>query len=269
MCRWIAYAGPAIHLDTLLLRSENSLTRQSLEAHESISVVNADGLGVGWYADQPHPGIFKDVSPAWNDANLRNIAEQIKSRLFFGHVRATTGSAVNRTNCHPFRNGKFLFMHNGEIGGFEKIRRTLSFGIAPELYHLVEGITDSDVFFFLLLTHGFEENPEKAIAKSIRFVERTQAEASIEIPFTMTVAITEGETIWAMRHATHGRPPTLYRGVGTHPHDALKHENIKTGAAAIVLSEPVDDDTSQWTLVEPDHLVLAGDGGASVSKLTI
>ena len=200
MCRWIAYAGPAIHLDTLLLHPENSLTQQSLEAHESISVVNADGFGVGWYGDHDHPGLFKDILPAWNDANLKNIAEQIKSPMFFGHVRATTGAAVNRTNCHPFRYGNWLFMHNGQIGGFKKIRRDLAFAVDPELYPSIEGTTDSEIFFFLLLTHGLEHDPETAFAETISFIEQTQKSANIEAPLTMTVAISNGESMWALRH---------------------------------------------------------------------
>ena len=269
MCRWIAYAGPPIHLDTLLTRPENSLSHQSLEAHESVSAVNADGFGVGWYGDHPHPGIFKDVLPAWNDANLRSIAEQVKSSLFFGHVRAATGTAVNRTNCHPFRHGKWLFMHNGKIGGFEQVRRNLAFAVSPDLYPSIKGTTDSEIFFHLLLTHGLKDSPEQSLARTINLIEQAQKDAGIKEPFTMTVSISDGESIWAFRHASEGPPPSLYYGIGAKPHDALNDEPMAMGTATIILSEPLDDDTSQWTMVEPDHLVLAGDGAISVSPLDL
>lgn len=268
MCRWLAYAGPPIFLDALLTRPENSLTRQSLSAHESVHVVNADGFGIGWYGDKGFPGLYKDILPAWNDANLRSISEQVKSRLFFGHVRATTGTAVNRTNCHPFRFGKWLFMHNGEIGGFSKVRRALAFQVAPELYTHIQGTTDSEVFFHLLLTYGLEEDPETALREAIRTIEKAQREAGVEAPFNMTVAISDGDNIWALRHASAGHVPTLYYGVGVKPHDLDDEVTVETGTATLILSEPLDD-TSQWTAVDPDHLVLAGDGGVSVTPFRL
>ena len=166
MCRWLAYAGPPIYLDTLLLRPENSLARQSLSASQSAHVVNADGFGIGWYGDLGHPGLYKDILPAWNDVNLLNISEQVKSHLFFGHVRATTGTSVNRTNCHPFRHGKWLFMHNGEIGGWSRVRRALAMAVSPELYPNIQGTTDSEIFFHLLITFGLDEDPEAAIRQA-------------------------------------------------------------------------------------------------------
>ena len=269
MCRWLAYAGPPIYLDTLLLKPENSLTRQSLGAHESVHVVNADGFGIGWYGDRDQPGLYKDILPAWNDVNLLNISEQVKSGLFFGHVRATTGTAVNRTNCHPFRHGKWLFMHNGEIGGVEKVRRALAFAVAPEVYPRIQGTTDSEIFFHLLLTFGLEDDPEAAIRQAIRTIEQAQSDAGVTAPFNMTIAISDGQTIWAMRHASAGHVPTLYVGVGAKPHDPADTVTVATGTAVIILSEPLDDDTSQWTAIEPDHLVVAGDGGVSVSPFVL
>ena len=121
MCRWLAYSGPPLRLDAILFKPENSLIQQSLRAQRSRSVTNGDGFGVGWYSDEPGPGVFRDIHPAWNYENLRNLAEQIRARLFFAHVRASTGTTTSRSNCHPFRHGDWLFMHNGQIGSFEKV----------------------------------------------------------------------------------------------------------------------------------------------------
>lgn len=269
MCRWLAYAGPPIFLDSLLLRPENSLARQSLSALESVHVVNADGFGIGWYGEREQPGLYKDILPAWNDVNLLNISEQVKSHLFFGHVRATTGTSVNRTNCHPFRHGKWLFMHNGAIGGFEKVRRTLTFAVAPELFSGIQGTTDSEIFFHLLLTYGLEDDPEQAIRKAIQTIEAAQADAGVTDPFYMTIAVTDGQSIWAMRHASSGHVPTLYVGMGAKPHDLTDTVTVATGTAIIILSEPLDDDLTQWTAIEPDHLVVAGDGAISVTPFSI
>jgi glutamine amidotransferase len=103
MCRWLAYAGPELLIERLLFAPSNSLIQQSLSAQQSIVPTNGDGFGLGWYGDQSLPGLFRDTLPAWNDANLRSISEQIRSRLFFAHVRASTGTSTSRENCHPFR----------------------------------------------------------------------------------------------------------------------------------------------------------------------
>ena len=115
MCRWLAYSGPPIFLEALVFEPENSLCSQSLQALESKSPTNGDGFGIGWYDHREEPGLFREVLPAWNDDNLRSLAAQIRSGLFFGHVRASTGTVTNRSNCHPFRHGRWMFMHNGMI----------------------------------------------------------------------------------------------------------------------------------------------------------
>ena len=115
MCRYIAYMGPAAHLTDLLYEPTNGLIHQASDAMESRTHINADGFGIGWYGNQPEPGTYRHVRPAWNDTNLQALAAQIESSMFLAHVRATTGSPVQRTNCHPFNYGRWLFVHNGAI----------------------------------------------------------------------------------------------------------------------------------------------------------
>ncbi len=144
MCRWLVYCGPPIHLDRLRFETGNSLIRQSLSARLGRTVTNGDGFGVGWYGGQRDPGQYRDTFPAWNDSNLRSLAEQIESRLFFAHVRASTGTATARFNCHPFRCGRWLFMHNGQIGGYPAVRQELDRRIPAGPYPHREGGTDSE-----------------------------------------------------------------------------------------------------------------------------
>ena len=118
MCRWLSYSGAPIFLEKLIFEPEFSLIAQSLHARKAAVATNGDGFGVGWYGERPYPGLYRDIRPAWNDDNLRNMSEQIRSRLFLAHVRHSTGTAIARMNCHPFRHGKWLFMHNGQIGGY-------------------------------------------------------------------------------------------------------------------------------------------------------
>ena len=127
MCRWLCYTGSPVFADTLLFKPQYSLVEQSQHAQRSIyTVTDGDGFGRwSWYGSRPWPGVYHDTQPAWNDDNFQNLAAQIRSHTILAHVRATSGTAIQRTNCHPFRYQHWLFQHNGEIGGFDHLRREL------------------------------------------------------------------------------------------------------------------------------------------------
>lgn len=259
MCRWLAYSGPPIFLDTLIFKPENSLATQSLTAQESVTTTNGDGFGIGWYGEKPEPGQFRDILPAWNDANLHAVSEQIASRLFFAHVRASTGTPTSRTNCHPFRHGRHLFMHNGQIGGFERIRRELALRVRPELFRHLQGTTDSELFFFLLLGHGLDADPDAAFARAVAEVLDVMTEAGIAEPFRMTAAVSDGEGIHALRYASDDRAPTLYYG---------STERRPTGDSVLILSEPLDQRAGNWTAMPQAHMLSAADGTVAVTPFS-
>src|SRR4029453_5922490 len=122
MCRWAAYLGEAVFLEDIVTAPCHSLIAQSHRAMEAKSPTNGDGFGLAWYGARPEPGLYRDILPAWSDPNLKSLCRQIRSGLFLAHVRASTGAATSRANCHPFSHGKWLFMHNGQIGGYERGR---------------------------------------------------------------------------------------------------------------------------------------------------
>jgi len=244
MCRWLAYAGPPIYLESLIFKPKRSLLTQSRAAQMSVSAINADGFGIGWYGAKPQPGVYRDILPAWNDANLKSLAAQIASPLFFGHVRAATGTAVTRLNCHPFAYGRHLFMHNGMIGGFDKLRRVLAMAIRPDLYPLVQGTTDSELFFYLLLGNGLETDAEAAMRASVGQVLAAMSDAGIEGHFAMTAALSDGESVYAVRYANDERSPSLFYSVG---------------------AQPLDEIAESWQEVPPGHMLVAGSGGVAVS----
>ena len=119
MCRWIAYDGAPLLMEELILKPEHSLIVQSLASTEGAEPTNGDGFGVGWYDDQATPGVYKSIEPAWNDRNLTSLAKHIRSHLFIAHVRATTGTPIQQTNCHPFTKSSWLFVHNGVLAFFQ------------------------------------------------------------------------------------------------------------------------------------------------------
>src|SRR5215216_3773913 len=119
MCRWLAYSGSPILLEDLVYKPAHSLIDQSMHARLGATTLNGDGFGVGWYADGlDTPATFREIGPAWSDRNLRSVAAHVRSPLFFAHIRASTGAPVQRSNSHPFRHGRWLWMHNGMIADF-------------------------------------------------------------------------------------------------------------------------------------------------------
>ena len=132
MCRWLAYSGSPLSMEDLLYKPKHSLIDQSLHARLGPHATNGDGFGIGWYGEGDEPALYKGVDPIWNDQNLREIARQVRSGLMFAHIRASTGTPVQHSNCHPFRYGKWLWMHNGQIASFQDIKRELVLALHAE-----------------------------------------------------------------------------------------------------------------------------------------
>jgi len=210
VCRWLAYSGTPVLLDELLYKPKYSLIDQSLHSRLGATTTNGDGFGVGWYGVGDTPAVFHSMEPAWNDRNLQELAKHTSSPLVFAHIRASTGTAVQQTNCHPFRHGRWLWMHNGAIRDFERVKRDLRFAIDPGLYHEIEGSTDSETFFYLALTFGLETDPPKALQEAVGLIEETGRRHEVEHPIQMTVATTDGERVWAFRYSSEGDSRSLY-----------------------------------------------------------
>ena len=210
MCRWLAYSGAPILLEELLYKPVNSLIDQSMSSKSAETPTNADGFGVGWYGPRPMPGLYRSIRPAWNDFNLRDLAAQIESPLFLAHVRATSLATVQETNCHPFRFQKWLFVHNGEIDGIDTFRKALMNTVADELFPHMLGTTDSEVMFYLALTLGLEADPAGALSRMAGLVEKIARAKGIADALWMTLGLSDGETVYAVRYASDGTAPTLY-----------------------------------------------------------
>ncbi len=210
MCRWLAYMGSPVLVGDLLYRPEHSLIVQSLTSTLGAEPTNGDGFGLGWYTDRPTPGVFRSTEPAWNDRNLEEISAHITSGCVFAHIRASTGSPVQQTNCHPFRRGRWLFMHNGLIYGFHTFKRELAMAVDPSLYADIEGTTDTEMFFYLALTFGLESDPIAAVSRAVGFIEDVGRRHGEAFPMQMTVAATDGDTFYGFRHSSEGRSRSLF-----------------------------------------------------------
>ncbi|MFM9709242.1 class II glutamine amidotransferase [Streptomyces galilaeus] len=255
MCRWLAYSGTPQLLDTILYKPAHSLIDQSLHSKLGVETTNGDGFGVGWYPEGSDgtPALMRDVGPAWNNRNLRELADHVTSPLFFAHIRASTGTAVQQTNCHPFRHGRWMWMHNGSIAGFHAMRRDLTLLVDPALYPEIEGTTDSEAMFYLALTFGLEQDPPGAVAKMVGLVERVGREHGVEYPMQMTVAVSDGTTVWAFRYSSQGASRSLFYSSRV---DALRklHPEVTflqevSDETRLVVSEPLGDLPGAWNEV--------------------
>ncbi len=247
MCRWLAYSGAPLYLEELIRKPEHSLIDQSLESHSGATTTNGDGFGIGWYGEREIPGVYKDVQPAWNDANLRDLAAHIKSPLFLAHIRAATGTAIQQTNCHPFRHGKWLFVHNGLIGGFAQVKRELALAVAPKLYPKILGSTDSELMFKLAISFGLEDNPLVALEHMAGYVEKTCADKGIEKALQLSVGLSDGERLLAVRYSTEGASRTLFHSTSMTALQEINPDMKRFSPdARAVVSEPLSDLTDVW-----------------------
>ncbi len=242
MCRLVAYLGEPIYLDAVVCTPRHSLVRQALKAEEAHTVTNGDGFGVGWYGERAEPGVYREVMPAWSDENLLALCATVRSRLFFGHVRAATGGGIARHNCHPFRHGKWLFMHNGQIGGYAGVRRALEAQLPDGLFAERRGATDSELLFLLALARiDAGAAPADAMQAVLQDTQARMAQLGIAEPLRFAAALSDGEQLLAFRFASDAAPPSLYVGSALGGH--------------IVASEPLDAHPEAWQAVPANSWV--------------
>jgi len=265
MCRWLAYTGAPILLEKALYGGTNSLVDQSLHSRLGAETTNGDGFGVGWYGAPDTPGVYHSTEPAWNDQNLRELAGHISSPLFFTHIRAAIGSAVQQTNCHPFRHKNWLFMHNGYLNELATIKRDLILAVDPSLYPLIKGQADTEVLFFLALTFGLEDDPPAAIERAMGFVEDVATRHGVPNAFQGTVATTDGETIWAFRYSSERKSRSLFYTTDVptlrklYPERELFKEFSDN--ARLIVSEPLGDVAGVWNEVPESTCGIIGPDG--------
>ena len=266
MCRWLAYSGGTIPLEDLLFKPEHNLIDQSMSSRSKETPTNGDGFGVGWYGKRERPGLFRSIRPAWNDANLRDLAGQIESPLFLAHVRATSLATVQETNCHPFRYRNWLFVHNGEIEEIEKFRRELLMAVDPAIFENILGTTDSELLFHLALTFGLESDPQRALQRMAAFVEKTARSHGVGEAIWMTLGLSDGTSLYAVRYASGPDAPTLY-----HTPDMEQVHRINPNisdrfgdSARAIVSEPIGVYGELWTPVPESSYVCVRDGQIDV-----
>jgi predicted glutamine amidotransferase len=274
MCRFLTYAGAPLLLADLLYRPVNSLIMQSHHARERIEPLNGDGFGVGWYVPEvdPTPCVQRSVAPAWSNRNLQALSAKTRAECLFAHVRAATpGMAVTDANVHPFSYDRFMWMHNGAIAGFHRLKRRLRAELKDEFYDMIEGTTDSEHAFALFLNslrapfgEVSGEEMRRALVEAIARLNALSHDAGITEPSYYNFAVTDGHSTVVSRYCSgEGQ-----KGNSLHYSRGLRFECLPDGLcdmhtvkgeesarAVIVASERLTDDDSDWTPVPDNHTV--------------
>lgn len=260
----MAWSGQPLLIEELLFKPKHGLVEQSLHSKMGVETTNGDGFGLGWYGAGEGPGVYHSVAPAWGDANLRDLAAHIESGLFLAHVRATTGTAIQQTNCHPFRMGRWLFVHNGVIAGFQEMRRELMLAVDPALFANIEGSTDSEVLFHLALTFGLEQDPVAALERAVGLVEATAERHGIERCVQASLGLSDGERLWAFRYSTEGASRSLFVSADAPSIRQLHPENPRLQRLRdedrLVVSEPVAELPGVWHEIPESTVVVVQPG---------
>jgi predicted glutamine amidotransferase len=256
MCRWVAYRGRRRFLDEFVTAPAHSLIDQSQCATQAKTATNGDGFGIAWYAERDEPGHYRDILPAWSDENLRSLARQIRSGLFLAHVRASTAGRTARYNCHPFVHGRWSFMHNGQLGDFQRLERRLEARLSNDLYAARGGMTDSELLFLLALECGLDGDPKRAMELALGHVLSEAGLVGIQPLIRFTAAFSDGETLYCVRYATDRHAPTLYSSPMSSGSD---------NDGYCLVSEPFDGDAGRWSAIPSGSFVRVGPDGLSIA----
>ncbi|PJI93048.1 glutamine amidotransferase [Yoonia maricola] len=252
MCRIAAYTGPDIPLENIIVRPAHSLLEQSQHATEAKLAVNGDGFGISWYGAYETPGLYRDVLPAWADDNLINLCRMVRSHHFIAHIRASTVGETSRANCHPFTFGKWSFCHNGQIPHFKAIRRRMLAALPDYLFDAMQGTTDSEMIFLILLANGLEDDPAEAMRATLDQIGPMGEDG----PTKLTCVFSDGQSLYAFRHASSGQAPSLYAS------------GILDNGGRSLASEPLCGVALRWTEVPTDTICILTADGLTMTPLT-
>ncbi|KAF8073182.1 Cndp1 [Scenedesmus sp. PABB004] len=256
MCRLMAYIGPPRLIADVVLWPDRSIIKQSYDARERLQDpslpnhlgfgnLNGDGFGIGWYTPDelregdPTPCMYKSITPAWNNENLARLSCKIISPLVFAHVRAAyPGMPVSEQNCHPFQWGRYIWMHNGVVGGFSAIKRRLLEQLSDAAYDSIQSFhSDSAVSFAVFLSHlpnlTHQQSPDvlvTAMQAAISTICGVQDQLGVTDISLLNFVVSDGSTLIATRFV---RPEgeaaaTLYYAEGA----SFDRQGAEPGAAA-------------------------------------
>lgn len=279
MCRFTFYLGTPISLGSLITEPAHSLIKQSFNSKERSEPLNGDGFGIAWYAkDDDEAAVFRSITPAWNNGNLHDLSRVTNSGCIVAHVRAATqGLGVSEFNCHPFKSDNLSFCHNGDIGGFEKVRRPLVNSLSDNAFSSIKGSTDSEHLFALILDQlrkqtGKDpiESMANAMQDAVEIVKSLMLEHAPGHHCYLNLVLTNGQEAVVSRYTSDrdDKASSLYINQGRRyvcEDGVCSMLSDNNDNAVIVSSEPLSADDS-WQEVPVNHMLLINNNLAVVEK---
>jgi glutamine amidotransferase len=290
MCRVLAYLGQPLSLAHVLFETDSSLIRQTYSPRMMAKFLNLAGFGmVAWdphsvRADEPFAYRVPTL-PAF-DRNLRSLAGKLAPTCLIAHVRGVTFSeheTVGETNLHPFRfhGARVALAHNGHLREFARMRYDLVPHVRPELAQRIEGTTDSEWIYALVLSQlddpfGVPETRElaDATASALRLLREVRERHGIDTSSPVNLFLTTGRSLVATRFSfDYGWYPdedtlletdlpfvSLWYTVGG---DYTERDGTSAMAASdtprslLIASEPLTVDTATWLEVPEYSMITA------------
>ena len=212
MCRIAAYLGPELALEHFLLKPSHNLLEQALAPREMYyGRLNGDGFGFGWYGPDGAPETYINPQPIWADTNLATLARNLRNDLWLASVRsATPGFGNTPANTQPFCDEELLFLHNGFIDDFRRsVRPKLLRELPVDIEAGVRGDTDSE-YLFALLRQMLADDEEMAIESAIGETLALLGDWTGDARALANLIVSDGERIYAVRHAVNHDSPSLY-----------------------------------------------------------
>lgn len=211
MCRLAAYLGAEISLSIFLQEHEHNLVQQSWAPKEMQNgTLNADGYGVAWLAEENIPSSYKNVLPIWSDTNLNSLSRSISSQLWLANVRgATPGQGISESNTQPFIKDNLIFTHNGSLAPFNNITKARFLDLLPNT--ISAGITgDSDSLYLFALLQQHLQKQDSISNAMISTMNDLKSICSGSVSALLNIVISDGDSLYACRHALNGNCPSLY-----------------------------------------------------------
>jgi predicted glutamine amidotransferase len=249
----------------LVYNPSHSLIEQSRAARFTTHLTNADGFGVGWYGLSELPGVYRSVAPAWSDRNLQELCAQIASPLFLAHVRAATGTPAQQTNCHPFRDGRWLVVHNGFVDNYPRLRRDLRWRWSLASSSASRGPPTQSCCSSWRSPSDSTEDPLPALERMAGYVDTIGHRHGVAEPLQMTAGVSDGERLYAVRYASGQAEANSPLYVSNDARDVRQlypeDERLQhlSDEARAVVSEPLADLPGLWREVPPSSAEPADD----------
>ncbi len=278
MCRVIGYLGSTIPLSIVLYDSDSSLVRQAYSATMS-QHLNLAGCGVAAWKNgngRAEPLVYKDTALPMYDRNLRSVANTMESSCVIAHIRGANyfqpGAAdVSRANVHPFyyQGARLALAHNGGLKDFDKMKYDLVEHIGPALAMKIEGTTDSEWIYALVLSQLKPADEEltaddiaQAVMRALRILRQVRNKHDIHTASGVNVFISDGRSLVATRFTFdfgcyeglispaemtyHSLWYTIGRDYGVSDGEWRMTGSVQDADSIIIASEPLTHDTSTW-----------------------